>query len=607
MAHMDSRGRVGRARVAGVPWGLLAFLFEVAAGGAEAEVRRSQGGLGRGPSAVRSSRSREVREFGRGRDRSMGLPVVSEAVAKKYIDAGLWGVESLFRIVDGHRIQHPDRLAVADQSQRLSYDSFCRSARALGNWLREQGLSNGDIFALVTPNSVNIPMFHLAAAYADITFMPLSDAWREREIEHLLGLSRAKVVFVPSAPLRDGDFDFVGLAESIRSRGGHLEQVVGVHPSDRVTHDLATILAESADDDRAWPRDANDARFVMVTSGTTELPRISAWSDNNLRAFMTAYVAAADIRAGDIAVGIAPANTGATGYVFPVLGPILFGASSVLLGHWNPNLALELLAVEGATHATAVPTQIIKMLEVFERGLRPTSLRVFTNAGAPLPPQKAEELEQELDCTVQAVYGASDGGVPVMTRVDDAPEKRYATVGRPLPMTDVLLVDANLQPVAQGASGEVMWRNALKSYGYVNDSERNEEVWVGEGFYRSGDLGRFDEDGYLQIVGRVKDIIIRGGQNISPREVEEMVLLHPRVSEVAAIGLKDDVYGERVCICISLKGDGSAPTLAEICELMLTQGVAKYKLPERLEVVADLPRSAGGKIDKVALRERFGQ
>lgn len=537
----------------------------------------------------------------------LGLPVASAATTQRFMGAGLWGVESLYRMVDEHRLRHPDRLAVADQNQRLSFDSLCRDARALGNWLRDQGLANGDIFALVTPNSVNIPLFHLAAAYADVTFMPLSDAWREREIEHLLSLSRAKVVFVPSAPLEDGDFDFVGLAESARSRGVHLERVVGADPSDRVSHDLSTILAESEDDDHAWPRDANDARFVMVTSGTTELPRISAWSDNNLRAFMTTYVNAADIQAGDIAVGIAPANTGATGYVFPVLGPILFGASSVLLGHWNPNLALELLAAEGATHATAVPTQIIKMLEVFERGLRPASLRVFTNAGAPLPPQKAEELEQVLGCTVQAVYGASDGGVPVMTTVNDAPEKRYGTVGRPLPMTDVLLVDANLQPVAQGASGEVMWRNALKSYGYVNDPERDEEVWVGEGFYRSGDLGRFDDDGYLQIVGRVKDIIIRGGQNISPREVEEMVLLHPSVSEAAAVGLKDDVYGERVCVYVSLKNDAAAPTLAEICELMLTRGIAKYKLPERLEFVADLPRSAGGKIDKVALRERLSQ
>jgi non-ribosomal peptide synthetase component E (peptide arylation enzyme) len=537
----------------------------------------------------------------------MALPSVTETVVRRYVDAGLWGEESLFRIVDRHRLAAPDRLAVADQEERLSYGEFCRRARALGNWLRDQaGLQSSEVFALVTPNSVNIPMFHLAAAYADVTFMPLSDAWREREIEHLLSLSRARVVFVPSRMLQDDDFDFVGLAEGVRAASRDLSQVVGVQRSERVAVDLPAILA-GPDEDRAWARDANDPRFVMVTSGTTELPRISAWSDNNLRAFMTCYVDAAEIHAGDVAVGIAPANTGATGYVFPVLGPLLSGASAVLLGHWNPIRALELLAAERATHATAVPTQIIKMLEVIDPDYESAALRVFTNAGAPLPPQKAEELEQVLACTVQAVYGASDGGVPVMTRVSDGPAKRYATVGRPLPLTDVLLVDANLEPVEQGASGEVMWRNGLKSYGYVNDPERNQDVWVGEGFYRSGDLGRFDEDGYLQIVGRVKDIIIRGGQNISPREVEEMVLLHPSVSEVAAIGLKDDVYGERVCVCLSLKGAASAPTLAEICELMLAQGIAKYKLPEHLEVVADLPRSAGGKIDKVALRERFSR
>jgi non-ribosomal peptide synthetase component E (peptide arylation enzyme) len=288
--------------------------------------------------------------------------------------------------------------------------------------------------------------------------------------------------------------------------------------------------------------------------------------------------------------------------VFPVLAPLLHGASSVLVEHWSAPLALELLQREAATLATAVPTQLIKMLQdpaLAEHDY--TSLRVFNNAGAPLAPQAAMEVERVFGCTIQTVYGASDGGVPVMTRVSDPPEKRFTTVGRTLPATELRIAAPDMAALPPGEVGEVLWRNPTKTFGYLNDAERTDSMFWDDGFYRSGDLGVVDEDGYLRIVGRAKDVIIRGGQNLSPREIEEVIATEPNVSEVAVVGIPDPVYGERACACVVLRAGGSL-SLDGLSRFLAAHDLVKYKWPERLELFTELPKSAGAKVSKVELR-----
>ncbi|HUF98756.1 MAG TPA: fatty acid--CoA ligase family protein, partial [Ilumatobacter sp.] len=269
-----------------------------------------------------------------------------------------------------------------------------------------------------------------------------------------------------------------------------------------------------------------------------------------------------------------------------------------------PESALDLLVSERADLATAVPTQVIKMLQdktVANRDY--SSLRVFTNAGAALPPDVAADVETTFGCTIQAVYGSTDGGVPVMTRITDPPIKRFTTVGRLLPETDLRLVDADLREVSAGEPGEIVFRGPTKTQGYLNEPERTAEAFVDDGWYRSGDLGRMDDDGYLSIVGRVKDVIIRGGQNLSPREVEDLIATHPSVSEVGVVGIPDAVYGERACACIALR-PGHGVELGELNSFLESRDIAKYKLPERLELFDELPKSAGGKVSKVELRQQ---
>jgi non-ribosomal peptide synthetase component E (peptide arylation enzyme) len=235
-----------------------------------------------------------------------------------------------------------------------------------------------------------------------------------------------------------------------------------------------------------------------------------------------------------------------------------------------------------------------------------SSLRVFTNAGAAMPPHAAERTEQVFGCVQHVVYGATDGGVPAMTQLSDPPEKRWHTAGKLTDFGEVRLVDAAGEDVERGAAGEILWRGPTKSFGYLNDPDRTEAAFVGDGWYKSGDLGKLDDDGYLSIVGRVKDVIIRGGQNISPQEVEILLSRHPAVAEVSVIGVPDAVYGERTCACV-VPLPGHAVSLASIIDFLTAQRVAKFKLPERLELFAELPKSAGGKVTKVELRTAVAQ
>jgi acyl-CoA synthetase (AMP-forming)/AMP-acid ligase II len=526
------------------------------------------------------------------------LRVLTPELIEAWVAAGAWQRRRLVDVVLEHAEAQPDKVAVIDGSVRLTYGELARRGRVLAEWMVALGLRPGEVFALQAPSGWPVPAFHLACGLADVVFLPLSDHWRRTEVEHLAALARARALVVPDA----GEHDFLAVAREVERKVASIELVATLEGEGDA--DLPELLSRAP---RGMPLpagDPNTGRLAMITSGSTALPRVSLWSDNNLWFFLSQYRDAVGLRPTDVAAQIAPANTGSTGYVFPVLTPLLNGATSAMLRRWSAGAALELLEREHATLATAIPTQLVKMLQ--ERGRRSLDLRVFTNSGAPLAPEAAAETEQSFDCVVQAVYGASDGGVPVMTRTADPVEKRRTTVGRRLPLTDLRMLDAGLRNVPPGEPGEAFWRNPTKSYGYLNDPERTDEAFWGDGYYRSGDIGVVDPDGYLRIVGRAKDVIIRGGQNISPREVEELIGQHPDVLEVAVIGVPDAVYGERVAACI-VPRPGRQPGVGDLARFLAAREVARHKQPELVELFTELPRNAGGKLAKLELKEEVGR
>lgn len=525
------------------------------------------------------------------------LELTPELVAR-FTTAGAWTDQPLYRAFDDVVARTPDALAVADQHDRLTYAELQERSINFAAWLMEQRLAPGAPVALQCGNRVALAVAHLACDRADLTFIPLSISWRRSEMAHLLALARPEVLVV-GPPVKD--FDFLAAVQELRPELPELRLVGGMDGIPAEFDFDAVCRTHRRFHDTA-NHDPNAPRYVMVTSGTTGLPHMSLWSDNNLWYFMQVFIDCVQLKAGDIAVGLAPASTGATGYVFPMLGPILCGASSILLEHWSPPEALDLMESSHATHVTAVPAQVLKLLSdptVHSRDF--SSLRTFTNSGAAMPPSGASELEEVFGCTQHVVYGATDGGTVTMLRYDDPIDKRHTTVGKAFAHNEVRLVDAALHDVAPGSAGEVLWRTPTKSYGYLNEPDRTEQAWVGDGWYRSGDLGTLDEDGYLRIVGRVKDLIIRGGQNVSPRELEDLIVALPGISDVAVIGTPDPILGERICACVVLD-PGASLTLEQVIAGLRAAEVATFKLPERLEIFDDLPQSTGGKVSKPTLR-----
>jgi non-ribosomal peptide synthetase component E (peptide arylation enzyme) len=342
----------------------------------------------------------------------------------------------------------------------------------------------------------------------------------------------------------------------------------------------------------------------MVSSGSTGMPKCSLFSDNNTAVKLRQYAEVANLGSADVAAALAPAGTGSTGYNFPILTMLMFGGTSVVIEHWSADRideAIRLIQNHACTYAVAVPAQLAKIVQL--EGLSSfdlSHLKLITYAGAKLPPSVAEATEKLLGCVVQSSYGTSEAGSTTMTRADDPPESRHYSVGRPLRGQAVSILDTAGRPVSAGQAGEVCWRGPNKSYGFLNDPDGTRNVWDAEGLFHSGDLGRFDESGNLHITGRIKDMIIRGGQNINPGAIEEILLAHAQISEVAVVGVEDKVLGERIAVCLTLRGS-EGPSLQTLKTLVLKQGLAHWNQPELLIVLDELPRNAGGKVDKKQL------
>jgi non-ribosomal peptide synthetase component E (peptide arylation enzyme) len=532
----------------------------------------------------------------------------AEQIARFHAE-GRWGERLLVDHVDERARETPDKAAIIESQRRLSYRDIVRLSENIAAALLELGVAKGDVVAIQAPNWAELALVHLATNRIGAIFVPLSEGFRERELQHLLRQSRAKVLFCAAELRGFRPFDAIAKMRGALPDLGHVATM-------RDAHDSGASTLEGMADSQAWRRTADDRlhgqradadapSHVMVSSGTTGLPRCSLFSDNNtIVKLLQQYVSASGVGKADIAAALAPAGTGATGYNYPILAMLLLGGTSVLLEHWNGNrldLVLETIERHACTLAVAVPAQLARLAQVGnveKYDLR--SLRVVTNAGAKLPASVAESIERRFGCTVQSIYGTSEAGASAMTSVDDPAHKRRSTVGRPLAGTEIRILGADGADVPPGEAGEVCWRGANKSYGFLHDPEGTRKVWDDEGLLHSGDLGRIDEDGYLQIVGRKKDMIIRGGQNVNPGAIEEILLRHPSVAEVAIVAFEDAVLGERIAACVVVKAE-AALSLESLKLLVRETGLAAWHQPELLVPMSELPRNAGGKIDKLSL------
>jgi len=288
-----------------------------------------------------------------------------------------------------------------------------------------------------------------------------------------------------------------------------------------------------------------------------------------------------------------------------VLGAASVGATLVLLAQFDPGLQLALIESERATHSGGVPTMLIALLNHPEFAVRDlSSLRVVASGGAPVPAELAREWERRLGVPFSIMFGTTEcSPIISFTRLDDPPEIRTGTLGTPLPHTEVKIADVvDGQPVPVGTVGELCARGYLVMHGYFDDPAATAAVLDADGWYHTGDLASMDADGCLRVEGRLKDMIIRGGENISPREIEDVLFRHPAVAEVAVVGRPDATWGETVAAFVRRAADTTEADLHAHCRAHL----AAYKTPTTWVFVDAFPLTASGKVRKNVLRESLG-
>jgi non-ribosomal peptide synthetase component E (peptide arylation enzyme) len=522
----------------------------------------------------------------------------TEEDAARFRAHGWWSDRCLFEIVDEWAERTGEKLAVTDGTYELTYAQLRDVSWRAAQVLLDLGVRPGDAVTVQIPNSVLIPALHSAINRVGAVFVPVPEMWRAAEVEAVVRGSRASVLLVPDG---GGGFDHLAMARSIQESLPHLGCVMSLTGPggfmDRVAlarPDLSGIAALRPSPD--------EVLSVICSSGTTGTPKLSAFSSNNVLTNMSQVADAIGLEHGDVMGGIAPANSGSTGYLYGVLGPLVVGATAHVLGRWSARAAAELLSGRGCTVAVAIPTQIVMLMDPALGDHDYTPLRAFLNGGAALPVSVATTAEEHMGCALLGIYGASESAVPTCGRHDDPADKRRTTVGRVVPGQELRLVDGNGNEVPPGAPGEVLWRGPNSSFGFLNQPEQDALAFDGSGFFRSGDLGVLDEDGYLYIVGRLKDMILRGGLNIYPAEVEGLLFEMPKVVDAAVVGIPDSRLGERACAVVVLADQARSLEVAEVSGFLEAAGLAKFKHPEFVVAVDELPRAASAKLDKARIR-----
>ena len=530
---------------------------------------------------------------------------LAEENIRDYLSRGIWQTMSLSDYWDRNASRIPQAIAVTDGKRNISWAEAKVWTDRVALALIHLGLDRDDVVVLQLPNSVELPLLRVACEKAGALSLPVPRTLRQSEMRYCLRYTEAKAVVVPR---RYRDFDHFGMVRELQTDLPHLRSLVVVGEEAPLG---ALSLDEMASD--PWEKKvspllsrerrykASEVSLINATTGSTGLPKFSEYTAAARLLYGRGYIDVFGLGDTDVLAALSPAAAGPNIPVY-FAAPQL-GAKTALLSHFEAEAAFELIQREKVTLACLVPAQLALMVaHPHARRYDLSSVRFWLSVGAPLPSNLARDAEEKLGGIVLNCYGAVDWGGVVFTSPFDPPEVRYFTVGRPHAGTEVRLVNEAGNPVGVGEIGEMQGRGPACSSGYYKDSEATSRAWTRDGWLPLGDLAQWNSGGNLVVVGRKHDLIIRGGQNIAPSEIENYLLAHPKVKQAAVIGMPDPVYGERVCAYVVPRGD-EPPILEEILSFLRSKKIAPYKFPERLEVTDSLPMISDTKVNKRILVE----
>lgn len=513
--------------------------------------------------------------------------------------------QNLDEAIRSHAETKPHGWAYVEPAGRVTWSAYDAYISLMAAALVEAGIARGERVAIWVPDGTAVHVALSACLRAGVVATGIGARSGEREIRHILAKSSATTLVTVAEVGRVDTRELFGrLSRDLPHLVRYLDaDDIAPAPRGPVLEASSRERIEEAEQLIAGRRQATDALSIInSTSGTTGLPKCVAHDERRWLKYHEYAVDCGDLIAGDVCMSVVPAPFG-FGLWTSHFTPTLLGAPTVLLPRFDARTTLELLERERVTVLMAVSTQFVMLLAdpEFDR-FDLSALRVMFTGGEAVPRHRAEEFERRSGATIVNMYGSNETGVLSYTVMDDPPERRHSTAGRLIPEVQVRMFDAERKEIPLTAGpGQPGLTGIVRSRGYYEDDEANRSLYADDGWMLMGDLVTIDAEGYLTVVGRTSDFIIRGGKNLSAPAIEELVDTVPGVVRAAAVAVPDAVYGERVCVYVIVE-DGAVVTVESIRDHLVADGVSKEWVPEHLVVVSELPVSDGGKLAKAALR-----
>lgn len=503
--------------------------------------------------------------------------------------------------------ENPDKEAIIFDDRRITYEELNEMAERLANYLMKRGIGRGDKVSIWLPNLPEWIVAWFAIPKIGAVVVP-TDPWlKSGEIEYMFNDSDTKAVITTD---EHGKYDFLNIIEDVKPELENLETVVLLEGEsdefDTISFDDALEEGKGWEDDedyleRKKGTDHDDVTFILYTSGTTGKPKGVQLSHYQI--VKNAHDQGEILHTSEDDKLVIPVPfSHCFGNVMSITLMVSFGGTMIPLVDFEPHAALELVEQEEATMIHGVPTMFIRELEVIkEEDYDIDSLRTGIMAGSSCPVETMKSVINDLGCNVSITYGLTEASPGVtMTRFDDSVEDRVETVGRVMPDQEIKVVDDLGEEVEAGETGELLVKGYNVMKGYYNRPKETEET-IEDGWLHTGDLAEMDDRGYVKIVGRKKDMVIVGGLNVYPREIEEYLIEHDDIKEVAVVGVPDDELGEVVAAAVVPTKDSDL-TEQEVVDFMYGK-VASAKVPRYVTVGLELPVSGRGKVQKFKLRD----
>jgi cyclohexanecarboxylate-CoA ligase len=535
----------------------------------------------------------------------------SDEDIRQFYATGQWHRENLFDILEAQTAARPDRVFLTDDTSSLTVRELRDSALGLAVGLKRRGIGPGDRVSAQIPNWTEFAIISAALSRIGAILVPIMPIYRRDEVRYVLDTAGVRIAICPTSFKK---FDYLDMYRGLRDELPGLKEVVALRgtglPEDVTRFEsLMVDLEPTAAVAELGAGAGPDEPFLIVyTSGTTSRPKGCVHTFNTYACAARLLAKAFAYTEQDVQFGPSPI-THTTGLVTSVILPLIHGAASHLMEAWEPKRGMDQIRKHGCTAVVCATTFLQMLMDAYDSDTDEiSSMRMWVAAGSPIPGNVVERATTLFPTMrVLSLYGRSENLCTTVCAVDDDPERSVTSDGRALPLQSVHIVDLDGNEVARGEEGDIAYKGAMHMLEYLDQPEETAALFTVDGYSRSGDLGHMDEDGFVRVTGRTKDIVIRGGLNISVREIEDLLTAHPSVRAVAVVGMPDQKLGEAVCCYLVPTDSEHAITLEKVKKYLLNAGLAVQKVPQRLEIVRELPMTATGKIQKHILRAKIAE